>query len=330
VGILIDKGADIFEFKYKPANIDFMWKTRLGVRSLQSFVPTVSTNLGSFLDYYEGGWQELFPNADEACEYKGAALGLHGEVCLMQWRFEIIQNTSDLIEVKLTTPTYRTPFFLEKIIRLRSGVPTLEFEETITNEGGEEMDFMWGQHPTLGGAFLDSNCVIYLPKCRVRTDAMLGSSASRIAPDQDCEWPFVEGVDGNMIDLREVPSPDAKCNDRVFIYDFLQGWYAVRNKAKNVGFAMKWDEKVFPYILYWQSFGGWKGYPFYSSAYTMALEPRSSFPFPLTKVIQENTQLTLSPGASLSTTYIASAFESENDIIRVDSQGYVKQSITLE
>jgi len=163
VGILIDKGADIFEFIYKPANIDFMWKTRLGVRSPQSFVPTVSTNLGAFLDYYEGGWQELFPNADEPCIYKGAALGLHGEVCLMRWNFEVIQNTSNLIEIKLSTSTYRTPFYLEKTIRLRSGIPVLEFEQTITNEGGEEMDFMWGQHPAIGNPFLDNNCIISLP-----------------------------------------------------------------------------------------------------------------------------------------------------------------------
>jgi len=152
---------------------------------------------------------------------------------------------------------------------------------------------------------------------------MLGSPLSRIAPDQDGEWPFVEGVDGNVIDLRDIPSPEAKCNDRVFIYDFPQGWYAITNKAKGVGFAMKWDEKVFPYLLYWQSFAGWSGYPFYSSAYTMALEPRSSFPFPLTRVIQENTQLTLGAGDSLSTQFLAAAFESHKDIIAVDPQGSV-------
>jgi len=326
VGILIDKGTDIFEFIYKPANIDFMWKSRLGVRSPQSIVPTIPTKLGSFLDYYEGGWQELFPNADEPCVYKGADLGLHGEVCLMRWDFEIVENTPNQIEIKFSTTTYRTPFRLEKTIRLKSGSPVLEFEETITNQGGEEMDFMWGQHPALGAPFLDSDCVISLPECKVRSDSFLETPFSRIAPDQYVEWPFIIGKADEIIDLRKIPPPEIKCNDRVFIYDFSEGWYAITNRVKKVGFAMRWEKQIFPYLLYWQSFAGWAGYPFYSTAYTMALEPRSSFPFPLTKVIQEKTQLKLDPGASLSTTYLAAAYESEKDYITINSQGKVAES----
>jgi hypothetical protein len=325
VGVLIDKGTDIFEFIHKPTSTDFMWKSRLGVRALQSFVPTIPTKLGAFLDYYEGGWQELFPNADEACVYKGADLGLHGEVCLMQWDYNVLQNTFDQVEIKFSTSTYRTPFHLEKTLRLKADSPVLEFEETITNEGGEEMDFMWGQHPALGAPFLDDNCVISFPKCRVRSDKFLGSPFSRIAPDQDVEWPFIKSIDGELIDLRNVPSTDVKCNDRVFMYDFLEGWYAITNKVRGVGFAMRWEKPVFPFLLYWQSYGGWTGYPFYGTAYTMALEPRSSFPFPLTKVIEEKTQLKLAAGVSLTTTYLAIAYQSKKEILSIDSSGNVTE-----
>jgi hypothetical protein len=326
VGILVDKGTDIFEFIYKPLDIDFMWKSRLGVRSPQSFIPTITSKLGSFLDYYEGGWQELFPNADEPCIYKGADLGLHGEVCLMKWDVEVLENTPDLIELEFSTSTYRTPFHLIKIVRLKSGSSVLEFEETITNEGGEKMDFMWGHHPALGAPFLDKNCIISLPKCKVRSDSFLGSSFSRIAPDQDVEWPTVNGLEEAFIDLSKIPSPDIKCNDRVFIYDFPQGWYAVTNKVKGVGFAMQWDKDIFPYLMYWQSFSGWAGYPFYSSAYTMALEPRSSYPFPLTKVIQHNTQLELDSGDSLTTRYQAIAYESKKEILSINENGKVTEA----
>ena len=57
----------------------------------------------------------------------------------------------------------------------------------------------------------------------------------------------------------------------------------------------------------------------------MALEPRSSYPFPLTKVIQENTQLILDPGASLSTRYLAIAYESKKEISSIDAQGKVTE-----
>lgn len=325
VGILADKGTDIFEFVHKPTQTDFMWKSRLGVRDPRSFIPTIPTKWGAFLDSYEGGWQDLFPNADEPCVYKGADLGLHGEVCLMPWEYSILNNDHEEIAVKFSVSTYRTPFRLEKTIRLKTGSPVLEFEETVTNEGQEEMDFMWGQHPALGMPFLDENCIISLPASRIRSDGFLGSEISRIAPDQDVAWPLIKGKDGEVIDLRVVPSRAANCNDRVFIYGYQAGWYAVTNKIKKIGFGMRWEKSIFPYVLYWQSFGGWRGYPFYGTAYTMALEPRSSFPFPLSRVIENNTQLKLAPGAWLTTNYQAIAYESQGEIRSIHSDGSVEE-----
>jgi hypothetical protein len=205
------------------------------------------------------------------------------------------------------------------------GKPILEIEEKITNEGREEMDFMWGQHPALGGTFLDQDCVITLPKCRVRSDSFLGSDLSRIAPDQDVEWPFIKGTDNITIDLSRVPSKNADCNDRVFIYDFSEGWYAITNTKKKVGFAMKWEKSIFSYLLYWQSFGGWYGYPFYGTAYTMALEPRSSFPFPLSRVIEEKTQLKLAAGDSLATRFQAIAYRDIEKIRSISFDGTVEE-----
>lgn len=323
VGILADKGTDVFEFIYKPTQTDFMWKSRLGVRDARFFIPTVSTRLGAFLDYYEGGWQELFPNADDVCEYKGAELGLHGEVCLMPWDVEVLQNNQSGISVRFSVSTVRTPFRLEKTVTLQPGRAVLEFEETIVNEGQEEMDFMWGQHPALGAPFLGEDCRIVVPPCQMRSDALLGSPFSRIAPDQTCAWPFIQGLDGKTIDLRAVPPPAVKCNDRVFLYGFKEAWYAVINTTNHVGFGMHWDPAAFPYLLYWQSYSGWTGYPFYGTAYTMALEPRSSYPFPLPRVIAENTQLKLPAGGMLKTTYQALAFQSEHDIQTINEAGEI-------
>lgn len=323
VGILVDKGTDIFEFTYKPTKTDFMWKSRLGIRDPRFFIPTTTTSLGAFLDYYEGGWQELFPNADENCEYKGADLGLHGEVCLMPWDYEILQDNDRTVSINFFVTTYRTPFRLEKIITLKKGSAVLEFDEKVVNESGENMDFMWGQHPALGAPFLNEHCILSLPPCRIRSDEILGSQFSRIMPDQEAEWPFVKGLDGESIDLRKVPPPSVKCNDRIFMQGFKDGWYSVTNAQSEVGFGMQWDPSVFPNLLYWQSYAGWTGYPFYGTAYTMALEPRSSFPFPLTRVIAEKTQLKLAAGDSLSTHYLAVAFEGNQPVRLIDAEGRV-------
>jgi len=70
VGVLIDKGGDIFEFTYKPKDIDFLWQSPIPMRS--PFVSTSALAEGAYHDYYYGGWQEILPSAGWSSEpYKG-------------------------------------------------------------------------------------------------------------------------------------------------------------------------------------------------------------------------------------------------------------------
>jgi len=80
VSVLLDKGADIFEFIHKPSDTDFMWRSPLGVRPQPMNLNTIPAAEGDFMDYYEGGWQEVFPSGGRPCVYKGGQMGLHGEV----------------------------------------------------------------------------------------------------------------------------------------------------------------------------------------------------------------------------------------------------------
>ena len=57
VSILLDKGADIIEFRHKPSDTDFMLQTPLGVRLMVNNFDMVASPVGPFPDYYEGGWQ---------------------------------------------------------------------------------------------------------------------------------------------------------------------------------------------------------------------------------------------------------------------------------
>ena len=82
ISILIDKGTDIFEFLYKPKDTDFMWLSPWGIRSPSNFVTTISSKEGNFMDYYEGGWQEIIPNFGVSVQSQGTEQGLHGEISL--------------------------------------------------------------------------------------------------------------------------------------------------------------------------------------------------------------------------------------------------------
>jgi hypothetical protein len=80
VGVLADKGTDIFEFNYKPRDMDFVWLSAGGVMHPTSYLSTSPDLLATFMDYYPGGWQEIFPNGGAPSSYLGAQFGQHGEV----------------------------------------------------------------------------------------------------------------------------------------------------------------------------------------------------------------------------------------------------------
>ncbi len=63
VGVLADKGTDVFEFNYKPKDMDFVWLTAGGVRNPTSYLSTSPDTLATFVDYYPGGWQEILPES---------------------------------------------------------------------------------------------------------------------------------------------------------------------------------------------------------------------------------------------------------------------------
>ena len=119
VGIWVDKGADIFEFVHKPSDTDFMLHTPQGMRG--PAVQSAASSWGSFLDYYEGGWQEILPNGGPACTYQHIEFGLHGEISTIPWQYTIDVDNPDKVQVTFEVRPFRTPFCLKRWMTLRSG-----------------------------------------------------------------------------------------------------------------------------------------------------------------------------------------------------------------
>src|SRR5262245_38409219 len=256
VTIIADKGTDIYEFLYKPRDIDFMWRSWIGLRERSHFVPTSPRSMGAHMDYYEGGWQELFPNCGSGLLHQGAEIGQHGEVLLLPWRHVVTKDDPAEIEVQFEVRTVRTPFHLVKSVSMRRGEPILRIHERVTNESGQEGHFTWGHHPSFGWPFLDESCRLDLPSCRIRTFADFTPTTSRLAPDQVCDWPMANGIQGNQIDLSRLPGPDATASDMVFLEGITDGWYSVTNTGRRVGFALRYPADVFKQLWYWQVYGG--------------------------------------------------------------------------
>lgn len=324
VGILVEKGTDIFEFLYKPNDVDFMWRSYIGIKE-KDFLPVIYNKNGNFLDLYHGGWQELFPNAGDAVEYKGAYLPQHGEVHSIPWSYNVIKNEPEEIIIKLFTRTNLTYFYIEKIITIKSMISALFIYETIINESREEMDFMWGHHPAFGPPFLSEDCVIDMPKCKILTDEVnLSPTTGRLAIGKRTDWPFTIGRNGQKIDLSKIPSVDANSHDRAYIYDLEEGWYALTNTKLRTGFGLAFDKNIFKYLWFWQVYGGAVGYPWYQKTYNIAIEPNSSYPPNLIDCINKRTSLKLLPGESIKSAITAVAFDVSP---KVDNQRVKKVSL---
>jgi hypothetical protein len=319
--ICADKGADILEFLYKPIDLDFMWRSRLGLRRASHFRPSSPLETGHFREYFAGGWYEMLPNGPVPCAHRGAPFGYHGEATLLPWDYEITVDEPERIELRFTVRLMRIPLFVEKTVRLERGSATLYLHERILNESEQTVEVLWGHHPTFGPPFLAGNCRVYLPACRISVAEKVPLDA-RIAPAQIADWPFVKGRNGEMIDLSFLPGPEAKTHDFVQLGGLADGWFALVNPETEAGFALRWDIEKFPVLGYWQLFRGGADYPWYGMNYLAAFEPASSLPS-LAEAASKGEALSITPGVPLETAIEATAFRRPLEVRWVDYGGTI-------
>lgn len=320
VVVLADKGTDIIELLHKPSDTEFMWRSPCGLRNPLRLQTSVGGSEGPFTDGYEGGWQEIFPNGGRNCTYKGAEYGLHGELWGLPWEVEVVYEAAEEVSVKFSVATLRSPFVVEKTLSLGSGRALLAIEETVRNTGEEEMAFMWGHHPALGGNFLDEHCVLFTPAERVVNEQTLAPT-TRFSPGQEFRWPHGTTRDGQRVDISRVLPASARVSDMFYLTDLREGWYALVNERKKIGFGMTFDPAVFRCLWMWAVYGGEFGWPWYGQAYTVAVEPFSSWPAVLTRAIENGMHLSLGPGAAMSTRLTAQVLTGVTEVKRMNEAG---------
>jgi hypothetical protein len=311
VGVLSGKGTDVVELNYKPRDLDFVWLTPGGVRNPASFLSTSPDPLATFVDTYPGGWQEVFPNGGAPADWNGASFGQHGEISNLPWDVRINEESDHAAVVTFAIRTLKSPFRIEKTLRLETGQSTLFLNEAITNESNTEVSAMWGHHLAYGRPFLDETCLIRLPEgvTIIPHPVPIHPGGRRVNADQRPTWPFIEGSDGKSLDLSRLP-PQGTISDIVYLTDFPEGWYELVHPGKGIGIRVEWDIEVMPYLWYWMEFGASTGYPWYGRLYTIGLEPFSSYPTNgLPDAVANGTALTFGPGAQRDFWLRATIFE---------------------
>jgi galactose mutarotase-like enzyme len=319
VEILLDKGASIRSFLHKPTDTEFMWHSPLGLR------PAIETIGGDFLDGYEGGWQEIFPNGGPPSKHpSGVELPFHGEAATVPWDLEIELDEPSAVRIRLSIETARTPLRLSKTLTLRQGSGVLEIDERMSNLSPFPVELMWGNHPAFGAPFLDASCRVDVPARRASTRRSSAIPGSRLEFGVDFDWPMAPAADGDSVDLRQVPPPETAAAEWVCLSELADGWYAVTNTDRAVGFALAFDVAVFPYVWFWQMWGGQAGHPFHGRAYCCALEPWTSWPDSgIEETIRNGTAITLAGSSSVETSLRAVAYSGLRRVDGVTSEGVV-------
>jgi hypothetical protein len=298
--VLPDKGADIAALVSKPDGIDVLWKSPWGL------LPP-------------GGVHSAADSATAWLE----ALNFHGEASLAAWDYEIIANSDELAEVRFWTRLRRSPFRIERTMRIAADRPVLHLRERFTNEGRDDLEAMWGHHPAYGAPFLSGACRIDTNARLVRADDELDGPGNELTPRSEFPWP------GEAPDLSRVPGEnDPPRQTLAYLMDFdgEHGWYGITNTDLGLGVGLVWPAAVFPYAWFWQEMHASPGFPWYRGVYVMAIEPFSSIPGQgLVKVMEKTgTQLSLPAGQSLEAELAAVLYHTKMGITGIEPDGTVQ------
>ena len=111
-----------------------------------------------------------------------------------------------------------------------------------------------------------------------------------------------------------------------YILELEDGWYAVTNQARKVGFALRFDEKLYPCIWYWQQLGdAAEGYPWWGRTHCAALEPSTYWPGGgIARAVEDGTAVMLDPGQTIQTSLRATVYSGLDRVSSVSEDGEVR------
>ena len=281
--VLPERGAELHSLVHVPTEMELLFQAPWGLHP-------PSPERTSFLDRYAGGWQELFPSANDETIYGGETIPFHGEVALLPWECE---ERDEALVCRVRCE--RTPFLLERTLRFDG---RLVVEERVTNEGDDVAHFTWGHHLVLGPPFLEAGSRLEVPARTIVTIPELWEDTARLEPGQRSPWPHARLREGGTVDLRIVPGPEAASHDDVYLTDLDDGLVTVESSRLRV--RLGFDHELFRWLISWQPYGGALEEPL-AGSYALGIEPWVSR-LPLGQAVEAGEAIELPPGASLETT----------------------------
>ncbi|TVY08168.1 DUF4432 family protein [Paenibacillus cremeus] len=279
IHLLLDKGSEPIRWLHKPTDTDFIWQTRMGLLPVHHLYPDYQMS-------YIGGWQEMFPEVSFTHEYRGATLH-RGESAITPWDYEIVFDTPEQIQVRLTNRLRSLPFRIEKTITMRQGDSRVKIDEAIHNESPVTLEANWGHHLAYGAPFLSETSRIELEP---------GALVHHPGMEQTLAWPNARQGD-DLVDLSRMAAPGTK-RDLLYV-TMAEGMYRLRRPEDGLALQVRWDTSVWPYLWYWQNYAADSDAPFFACDYNIGLEMFNVPPkLTVAEAVKQGVAIVVPPGGS--------------------------------
>lgn len=291
VGILPEKGADIFEFFYKQVPTEFMMRTGEGLKAFEGR-DFKHYPLKHYAEIYIGGWQDILPNRAQ-WDHGSVGQTEEGESVGISWDYEVIVEEDKSVCLWCCAQLPNTPFLVEKRIELRDGAAAFTIKEQVTNVGTDTVRFTWTHHPAFGGDFLDERVEVMLPPCKAFNVGRYEADREKGLGAFEEEVESVTLPSGRKYNLLKVNPRGEGEGCYITLKDLEVPMAGLYNPDKSLGVQLEWDKKAFPYLRYWSCNT--------EKIYTVALEPSSSYFSHMDDSIRHNAFLSLGVGERLET-----------------------------
>ena len=316
--ILVDRGSQIVEFRYKPLDLDLLHFNPNGWLASQEEFP------GDYIT----GWQEVLPSGGQSAAWKGVDWGPHGELSQMPWEYAVIEDAPERVVVHLSARPERFPIALDKRLILEPGRAALQIEERLTSLSGEQLRLMWGHRISFGLPFLEQGAVLNSgARIAQSHPAQPDYQMRRYRAEASYPWPQLLDPLGGPVDASLIP-PHGRSSTQEMIYlsDFESGWCAITNPELKLGFGLSFDPGLFKYVWHLEQLGAYSlGFPHWRRSHYVTLEPWTSYPAKgLREAIDNGSSLVLAPGQQLFTRLTAHIFAGISQVTGIDPDGEVQ------
>jgi hypothetical protein len=311
-----EHGADLLEFRDKASDIDVLWKNAQCWPPRRRALDQPQLGRSEFYDIFHGGWFVSLPNGFFPGDYYGAPIGCHGEFLAVPWKAEVLEQTAERVLVRLTGSGVRTPWMVTREMELRAGEPFVRWSERLTNRSATRLPAAWLHHPGFGGPLIEG-AEIVTPARTVLTPPSDRPELGQIQSSYRGEWPRVPEQSGAMRDCSRVPEKGSASEHVVHLTDFPTGWGCVWNEARQLGFGIRWDERIFPYAWSWASGRSGDTYPVWGSCHTVTIQPSTSPMLPFDRLLETDQLLWVEGKGSVETAMTAGFISGRDQMLEL-------------